>query len=190
MHIPEDFAQVNLQFTGECAPTGAETTFGVASTSATPLEVAAFVFDAVVDSDLMETFDTGLVLANIHVKVGPNETGAFGDLAAGLPGGTSGSALTPNTALLVKKLTATGGRSGAGRMFWPGVPEGTVTDNGSVPGGALATIQTRFDDFFDYMTDHFVPLVLLHAEASLSPYLITALSVQPTAATQRRRLRR
>lgn len=190
MIIPDGYAQVNLQYTGVNVPTGAEVTFGVeADGLANATAIGNGVADAVVASTLMANFVNDVVISTIHVKVGPNETGPFADVAVNIPGTTTSPPLPANVSLLVKKSTPLGGRKGAGRMFFPGVPEAAVDDAGNVDGAYLSAVQTDLNALLTQLEAELCPMYLLHGDAT-TPSQVLALTVLSPAATQRRRLRR
>lgn len=117
-------------------------------------------------------------------------------------GGATSEPLPQNCSLLIRKLTALGGRRGRGRMFLPGIDEDTVSSAGFVAGSTLTAWQGIFDDFFDALpvdgaaggVGDAVNPVLLHSEVvgetTPAPTAITGFAVQSVIATQRRRLRR
>lgn len=100
-------------------------------------------------------------------------------------------ALPQNVAMLVRKITATGGRRGRGRMFIPGVPINVINGSGSLTGTYPATAESVFNDIqttLEGLAD-VETLVLFHDTAPFTPTPITDLIVQSKLATQRRRLR-
>lgn len=97
-----------------------------------------------------------------------------------------------NCATLVQKRTEAGGRRGRGRMFVPGVAEGDTDAAGNLASVARTAWQTQMTGL---VTDvaaltNFTGLVLLHDTAPFDPNPITALTVAPKIATQRKRMRR
>ena len=191
MFIPEDYAQINLKFTGDAAPTGAEVTFGadVSGTAGDPSSIAAAVSVAYQDAGLDGISVGALTLSTILVKFGPNDTGPSFELPASHGGDLSGQGVTPNTSLLVKKSTAVGGRRGRGRIYWPGIEEGVIDAFGNIDPTAQSTFQGLFDGFRTALSSGDVPMVVLHADTGFTPHLVEDLIVQNVAATQRRRLR-
>lgn len=192
MHIPELFAQVNLIFTGAAVPTGAQVTFGVDNTltDESASDIGAAVLAAVTSSTLMVNFDSNASLSSILVKKGPPDTGASAITPSGLVGGQSGTAQVPQSAVLIRKETAVGGRTGRGRMFWPAIADTSIVEGGHLTGVVLGNIQTDADAFLAALDTAGLPMVLLHTDPSRVPDLITSLAVQSLTATQRRRLRR
>lgn len=193
MLIPEDFAQINFIFNGAGVPTGAQITMGVWLNpfAGSPEDLADLAAAAWIGSQWSLFLTSDVDLQEILVKFGPNETGpSF--LRPSVDGGAQSGAATPQVAYLVHKETNLGGRAGAGRFYLPGVAEGFVGPGGAVDGSQIDDLQLCADTFIGWMDDGDAPLALLHAEGSpiTSPTPITALSVDSTAATQRRRQRR
>jgi len=100
----------------------------------------------------------------------------------------------PNTAVLVKKATASGGRRNRGRMYVPGLAiRSLVTPAGIIDPSFLADFQTNLDTFLSYVNAgtgfSATNLGVLHSEPPSAPAVITALTADNKVATQRRRLR-
>lgn len=64
-------------------------------------------------------------------------------------GGQGAANMTPNNAILVRKLTGLGGRRNRGRMYIPGVPEGSYDNSGIILPGAKVQIQAALDAFVE-----------------------------------------
>lgn len=193
MLIPDGCAQINWRFTGDAAPTGAEVTLGVAVDTFTGsvADAAASAHSAWSLTALVIQSES-ITLDSTLVKFGPNATGPSAVYAVPFDGSADPQADVPNTSVLVRKVTAFGGRTGSGRMFVPGYGEGLWEPNGTMTLLNLSGIQDSFDDLWTALTaDNLVP-VLLHGEDSpvTTPLPITSFQVQQLAATQRRRLRR
>jgi len=104
-------------------------------------------------------------------------------------GGNNGASTPPNTCLLAHKITTLGGRAGRGRMYWPSLGVGDINEAGVINGVSLASFNVGFSDFLLGMTASFFPMVLLHTDPVLAPTQVIALTCDPIAATQRRRMR-
>ena len=112
-------------------------------------------------------------------------------------GRASTNLLTQNTAWLIQKKTALGGRRNRGRWFFPGVPDVSVNDAGVVNtnevtdwGTALAAYIVNLQNSTEVER-----LVLFHtlppgATTGPPPTTITSMVCDGTVATQRQRLRR
>lgn len=192
MVIPTGYAQLNWQMDGTSCPLGAEVVMGV------DLEfygddiddLAAFAYDEWVDKiHPIQTSTTRL--SNVHVKYGPSLTGPSADHAGSAVGDITSAGVSPNTALLVTKNTADGGRGGRGRAFMPGLAEADVDTDGGIDSTYLAVAQAQWADFGVAFFFGGAPLVVLHSAGSpiTDPSPITSFTVQSLAATQRRRLR-
>jgi len=188
--IPAGYAQVNVHFTGDNLPTGAQVTFGVDDNGAlTATQIAEIVENALIVGDMMSRLVDDMVISNLHVKKGPNETGPFVDYALNIPGESTANGVSPNVSFLVTKNTSQGGRKGAGRMFWPGLTEAGIGSDGLMDVTVRANLQAHFDTFLSTLVGDSLPMVLLHGDAT-APYNVDSLTVAAVGATQRRRIRR
>lgn len=193
MVIPANYAQVNMIFTGAPVPTGAQWTFGLNNsvTSLTPTGLANIVRTHW--TTWLKSFtDSNMSLSTIRVKNGPNDTGPFVNAAGGGAGSAANTCVAPNTAILVRKATLFGGRSGSGRLFFPGVDEAWIDEGGVVGPATVTALQTAFTGFLTAFQTSLVTMVVLHGPSSplATPTEVTGLVVQSLTATQRRRLRR
>lgn len=109
---------------------------------------------------------------------------------APIAGSAVASALPINCALLVSKITGRGGRKGRGRFYIPPftVAEGAVNAAGQIDSGDITSLQSKVNVFFAAISGLEPFAVLLHEDGTL-PDEITAMTVQGTIATQRRRMR-
>ena len=196
MIIPDAVhGQANFRFTGPAAPTGAEVTCGFAievGGPILPVDIAnAFITEW--NTTIRTVQHSNVTLDSVYVKTGPNATGSDGAKPAGLNGAIGGDCAPANLAILVRKVTATGGKRGRGRMYWPGVPEAYIDSAGVLGAGVLAAWQTQASAFLAAMDGWNLPLCLLHSPGISippAPTDIVALTVQGTAGTQRQRMRR
>lgn len=195
MRIPPGFAQVNYIFAGVAVPTGAECTMGIDVTEngLTPDALAEALFDAWGTADMPGLQTTEVALREVRVKYGPNEFGPTGTDTGSFPGETAAPTCPPNTSVLIRKSTAFGGKAGTGRLYIPCVAESFVDGTGALIGGYTTSRQTPVNAWLASFTTLDAPAVLLHDVGSPlypTPSPITALTIQPRVATQRRRLRR
>lgn len=95
-----------------------------------------------------------------------------------------------NTAVIVKKVTAAGGRKNRGRMFVPpaGLGEASIDSSGFYGSGTQAAFQALYTTAIVAMVAADLAPFLFHSDAT-DPTPITALSVESQVATQRRRMR-
>lgn len=188
--IPVNFCQINYRFTGESAPNGAEVTMGADHTffDGNVTEAAAAAAGCWVDSVLPFQCDD-ITLAEVMVKFGPNNTGAAGVWPVAEVGLDAGSSEAPAVSILVRKITADGGRAGRGRMYIPGVRDTRVDSGGHVDGTYAMDLGIGLVTYKDAMADADLVPVVLHGPDSpiTTPSPIEFLPVQPYVGTQRRR---
>lgn len=193
MTIPVGFAQVNFRYGGPSLPQKGEWTLGLnlEGSGKTPAQVGADLFAMYAAANFDTSIASGVDLAEILVKFGPDQTGASAVVPAVETGKATGAA-PANTAYLVRKLTGAGGRAGRGRLYMPGVPESMVGGDGDLDNTWQANLQTAWNTFYtSFGPSDFSP-VLLHQDGSpiSAPSLITSFQLDGMVATQRRRLRR
>lgn len=190
--IPPGFALVAYRFLLDGDPEEMVTTLG--------MEMDSFAGGQDAADQLRDNFLTGFTAADIladytfvgtRVLVGQDggPPVVFEALANVEGEATAGNALPQNVAFLVTKRTASGGRSGRGRMYFPpfAAIESEVSSRGVLSPAAVSAVQSRIDAG--------LPLtgaVILHDSSSPTtvPTPITSLTLQALVATQRRRLRR
>jgi hypothetical protein len=135
---------------------------------------------------------TDWTFASCRVKYGPTSTGpTVESVGATATGSVSEITIPINTALLVRKITGTGGRRGRGRAYLVGqLMNGMLGGAGVIDSTPLSALQSACDDFYDdcLATAGVSQLVLLHSDAGV-PSTIVGLQAQQKVATQRRRLR-
>jgi len=114
----------------------------------------------------------------------------LGEAMTNVVGTQSIDSIPANTAVLVKKNTAAGGRRNRGRMFLPAVAlQGSdVLPSGFLSGGEQLARQGQIDIAVDEMVERECFAVLLHSDGG-APTPITSLAVASQVATQRRRMR-
>lgn len=193
MQIPSGYAQINFIFTGDAVPNEAQCTLGldVQGTVADPAGVGAVV-GAAWGTNVMPNLASTIQLDRVLVKFGPNSTGPAAETSIQVAGGKQAFSDPPHTAILVRKNTGFGGRTGRGRMFVPGVYSDDVDSSGYLASGLISALLVDLEAFRDDCIAADLIPVLLHAEGSgvSAPLPITSFGVDSVAATQRRRLRR
>lgn len=113
-----------------------------------------------------------------------------------LENGTAGaqSYASPAVSLVVSKQTGLVGRSHRGRMYWPGVPENSVFEDGTIDVTYQASLQAIASGLLtDLVSDAEIGVVsLFHDEDSpaSNPDIITSLLVRGVVGTMRPRQRR
>lgn len=187
------YAQVNWRFTGIAAPTGAEVTCGIdISANGQTTSALAGTMRSLWVTHVLPRQSSSITLAEVLVKVGPNDTGPSAIATSGATGGAVAGTEVPNSSVLVTKNTAFGGRRGRGRMFIPGAPESTFNSSGDQSGASVTLWQANMSAFYSALVANDSPPVLLPSAPPIvgDPLDVLAFVVESRAATQRRRLRR
>jgi hypothetical protein len=198
--IPEDYAQVTLNWQNSEADRTWSTVLGVSCGSATAYNVADTMI-AAWSAELAPLQDSSLQFTTCTVRLGPSTgptPGLSVDVAVNVAGGDSMAGASANCALLVRKFTAFGGRANRGRNYWPGFLEGSLVDEiGRLDETKQAALQSAFISFFAALSTgnggstSLTPAVILHDETSPSsiPGLVASVSVERVIGSQRRRVR-
>lgn len=193
MLIPDGYAQANFRYTGASTPLGAEVVMGfdIALANEEGVALADALFDAF-GLVIANGFTTSTTITSCLLKYGPNATGPSYEATGSISGTGAGDAVSPNTAVLVSKSTAMGGRQGRGRMYLPGLAESEQGTGGTVSGATVTAIQGNFVDFDAALNAlAVVPVLLRSADSPITvPQPITGWTVQSRVATQRRRNRK
>lgn len=170
--------------------------------SGTFTQAANYLFDAFADN-VLNGMDTGVTFTGVNLYIG-NGTAPSGSVESTRtpePGLASGNYPPPNTALLVRKNTASLGRGATGRLFLPFMcPEANMDEGGNVDGTIVTAVQAQMNAWLaalateDTGGNGTAPAVLNPTSSNPAvagtPIIITGLAVQGKVATQRRRLRR
>lgn len=170
------------------------TTCGYTSIGLDPEEAATLVWDAGVDASLLSNTANSSSWTQLGVAVTYNDGGDM--VLAENPRNIQGSGIgavtvPPNCAILVKKVTASGGRKNRGRFFWPPsfLDAGDVTPAGYLESAAVTNHGAKFNEFLAALILGGVQPVVLHSELLDTPTPITSFQMQTQLATQRKRLR-
>lgn len=140
-------------------------------------------------AELLPLLTDDVILDATEVKYGPNDTGPSALHSDPQAGSETGTGSPSNTAYLIQKNTALGGRQGRGRMFLPGVLEDGVGSDGAILLGRVDLINDGLEAFAIVLALQSLAVVLLHSDA-LAPTPVISLTCSTTAGTQRRRMRR
>jgi hypothetical protein len=196
MIIPVNWANwiMRYQFEGDAEPM--ITTMGVNVSTwggdyADGLEWLSDNWLATIVSSLSETVTSGPYSLAVGQDGGDPITYEY---AGTSPGDESSFPMWPNTAVLIKKVTAAGGRRNRGRMYVPGFGLRTlITPAGLIDPSYLADLQTNMDSLLATLNAgtgfNATNLGVLHSEPPSAPAVITQLKCEAKVATQRRRLR-
>lgn len=194
MEIPEGFANIRYIFTcdGVADPMsfgiGAQPDLGMSAEDAAILAYNNFsgVFISTPASMLL-----GWTFVGTQVTKTVAGEPTIGEHSDPISGTTSSPGLVVNTGVLVRKLTAEGGRKHRGRMFIPpfNVQENQVTVAGQLDAAFVTSQSNAWTSVrLAHVTDN-LPFYLLHSDPVDTPTLITGFIAQGLAATQRRRMR-
>lgn len=193
--IPPGFGQLNIVFTWVGDPEPMLTSIGLSLADVpSPGDVFALYADGGW-SDLLQIMCSETVqVNNLNIDVGQDGGPPVVVDSSPTPAdaGTQNANCFPqNNAYLIKKRTGVGGRSGRGRMFWPGCAEGNVTSIGVLDTAFREAVQAVIADILATMPVASVDgYVLLHDEDTVAdPTPLTSLLLDTRIATQRRRLR-
>jgi hypothetical protein len=193
--IPAGFGSVKLLF--DLIGGGAEmvTTFGVDCDISAPAVTNATAIDNIFTA-------TSRPCNNLQMSTGYNYRGleltqmtmtgpVVGVVGHLTPGTSAISPVPPNSAFILRKNTARGGRKGQGRCFLPPcwVAEGNVDSAGVIAGTQLAALNVLWGNALTALVTAGIPAVLLHSDGS-TPDTITSWFVEAQCGTQRRRMRR
>lgn len=194
MPIPAGFVTLTYRFIRAGDPENMVTQLSYAWDGSTPYQdIADDAAAAWVDSDMkgITTSETQLVgLQATFGTVGPGdlsvETSLFAQFGDGDP-----PALPNNCALLVRKLSALGGRKNRGRSFYPDVQGAATFSNGDIDPAVLGNFQSAWDDWMTNLdgVTGLEEAVILHSDPLDAPTPITSWVVAGKIATQRRRMR-
>jgi hypothetical protein len=178
-------------------------TFAFNDSTATTAQASADSLQALAASHFADQLDTDASLMRTTTLKGNGST-AFTvgtSIAAPTPGQNLMSSTTPNCAILVQKRTALGGRQGRGRVYVPfSINESQVDETGRLLASYVTQMQADMDDYlFGYggtmvIANRLYDLPWTNPARQLLAVskgaLVTALTVAPMIATQRRRMPR
>jgi hypothetical protein len=193
MLIPDGYAQASFIHTisGSQRPSVCTLGFNISQAGGTLTDMALILADEWSDN-VMDGLSVSVQFARLLLKAGPNATGASVEVEVGNFGTDSGPSGGPQISMVVQKITSQGGRTGRGRFYLPGVPEGAIGPDGVIAGTKVSLMQGHLDTFWDNVVANDLDPVLLHGEDTVaeSPFLITNFVVQAQSVTQRRRNRK
>jgi hypothetical protein len=197
--IPPGYAQATIPFRHASLAREAVITFGLdISDAAGDYEsVAEMVMQEYADS-FGTILDSDVTAGGVRLRIGQDGgdplTYEGSDTFAA---GAGGASLPSNCAVLFKKTSSTGGRKGRGRFYLPwSCADSGVNDVGQIEPTDVPEFQTLANTFLNGLATGppSSPMVILHDSGSVGveppPSVVTALTVDPMIATQRRRLGR
>lgn len=198
--IPPGYGQASIEIRNSGDPDPWYVTFGVdLDNVGGDYQAAATTIAATFAQTIGLQFHTSTATTGCNLVIGqdgPDNLIARGTLSGSNTGTSTAAMLPQNCAALYDKVTTLAGRRGRGRMFLPNIlPEGEVDQVGVISNDLRDDLQLQADAFLEDLSvgPAPTPMVLLHGPGAGSgletPTLITALNVQSTISTQRRRLR-
>jgi len=190
--IPVGFGEATFQYTLTGDPDPFVNTLGFDMDTVTQADVSA-ISTAWANNVIPEISSAiRYVGCGFKFRQDANEDEEFFSTAGSRDGSRSGGMLPQNTTYLVKKRGPSSQRRNRGRMFLPGVAEMDVDNIGVVAANRVVIMQAGLNAFQAALVAilTFNNLVVFHNEVPATPAVITALLIDPTVATQRRRLRR
>jgi len=196
------YADVSCQLKHSLLSRPAYITFGVDPTATDPTAIGAAIAGCITAAGSINAqMDSNVTWVRIEVSVGTDGSEDIQGVHTMNTAGTKTNSTPPaNTALLVHKHTARGGRRGRGRLFIPWfVSSAEVAEGGTISSSEVTLKQVALNGFLANLTAAAVPMVVLHRPSTPgtehpttpgAPNVVTALSVDPLISTQRRRLGR
>jgi hypothetical protein len=209
--IPAGFGSVSVNLKHGSIPRPAAVTYGVQTTSITDFQTFVNGLQTQFDTALSPILDTEVLIGPTTLRYVPSGGGEVVTiLSTVLPtlGAQNVDSTPSNVALLVKKLTAQGGRRGRGRLFLPwAIPETSMGETGVLTPAYITSCTNALNTWFANFSVQ--KMVVLHdstkrtvthpsdtvtqiteSEVAVPPPAeVTALQVDPVCSTQRRRLR-
>jgi hypothetical protein len=193
MIIPVGYAQVNMRYTGVACPSGAEWTMGfdIGGFAGTAADLAEAAVEAYNAGDLAQFHTTECTFSEAYVKFGPSATGDSGLFGSITPGTASAPTTPPAVTQIVRKETAAGGRSGRGRLYFPGLPEAQISGGGLLSDAWKNNLPVAIADWVATLALAGADPVVLHSSGApiTTPTPITAFTSPARVGTQRRRNR-
>lgn len=196
MPTPSGYAEISCELKHSLLTRSAYVVFGVDPTATDPIAVCTAVINSFTSSSSAQgMLDNNVTLANVRASLGTDGgEDVVGVVYGGVVGSIAQTSAPPNTSLLVRKITARGGRRGRGRMYWPwACATSEVDEAGTVLAAKVTSAQTRMTTFLSNLNANQVPMVILHSPGLSvpgAPNVVTNLVVDPRIATQRRRVGR
>lgn len=202
MPTPPGFAACSYEFKHSSVSRSAFVTFACDPTVTDPNTIAASLNGAYAGGTSMKAcIDANVTMVGTRVSLGTDggeDLQGWASTAA--VGGRAGTTVSPNCAVLVRKLTSRGGRRGRGRMYLPWAAlTSNVDESGQIAAADKTLITDSITTWMSAVVASVGPLVLLHRPSAPgvahpstpgAPNVVTGHSVDGLIATQRRRLGR
>ena len=191
MLVPTGFGAVTVPMKHSGLSRSAAVTFGIdLSSHVGDADDAANAVQAALVTDFNTRIDSEVTIGPVVVQANFGLGTIPGTASSSDSGDLSIDSVTPNTAVLVRKNTALGGREGRGRFFLPWAIDKTdVNESGGLDPTQASNIQAALNDLLGELFAQDVPMVLLHNSVTV-PTPVTSLTVDLLVGSQRRRLGR
>lgn len=194
MTIPDGSAAVLIPLKHSLLTRSAAITFGV-STDTTSLAHIALC-DAVNNAfatTLGTLIDNSVTIGPTHAAFGQADGSAVAVVgSASATGGSVVTSVPPAVAFLIRKTTNAGGKRGRGRFYLPwSIATANIDEGGTIAGATVTAMQTKATAFLTAIQSITggVNMLLLHQTGSSVATVVTTLTADARAATQRRRQR-
>ena len=126
---------------------------------------------------------------NYHAVDIGSLTGTIADLASTATGARATSFSTRGASALIKWNGSSRSRSTRGRLYFGPIAEGDINSDGAtIPSASITNFTNVFNVFRTSLAAAGYPLVVLSRKESIAT-VVTSHAVEPTIATQRRRIR-
>lgn len=197
-NIPEGFGLVAVRFDSDHGTGPFIVTGGIELVDGFTLtDMANKIMQAYIDQYVPNMFSViTLTRVSITVDAGDGTLGSVDSTLSPVAGGSSGSAANLSQAVLVNKTSATLGRHGRGRNFWPGL---LGQDDINIDGNMEASLQLFYQEMLENLgialateADPYpfsITSVLLHSDASLAPSVLTGGTISKKVGILRKRIR-
>lgn len=193
-----------LQYSGQ--PRQALLTCALAVSGTPSLAVAQTAINAFqsrFNADLLPSIDSEVTAEPPSIKLGDGSTTPYEAVGTGAAtaGGSSNNTPPPSVNVLVKKTTGLGGKHNRGRWYIPWtVDVSHVSELGGLDNTFISGYQPHINTFFGHLTADSIPMCISNKifNVPLPPHyvthivkgpLVTAMTVEPVVASQRRRVR-
>lgn len=189
MAIPAGYVRVTLPFVGDSVPTGAANVLCFSNVGDLDADAIQVAINSAAGTDPWGYSSNTMSCPTMLIKFGPDSTGPLESRACAIVGGSGDAAGYAGASYLIRKATASGGRRGRGRIYIPAVPEVRISVGGFIDELTVSGLQADTDTFFEQLSISGLNLCVEHTDGT-TPALVTSLTVDGRAATQRRRQRR
>ena len=195
--IPVGYGQMSMVFTCSGAPQPVMWTHGFRDDNPIPSPVtAAATWRAALTAAgrpyAAGNFSTGYIMVAVKATIMTATGPIIGEDPVNVAGTLAAGECPVNTAVLMQKATARGGRRGRGRAYLPpcNVSEVNIGPSGTIANAQLVALQALFTAAYVSIDATDYPPYLLHDFSEVPPDHVDAWTLQARVATQRTRMRK